>query len=160
MNKLLIYDIDSQCFTKQVSINPNIPNMRYLYIDDQGTCCFQICRSAEMVPYPPSKQQKIIQEQKFQVFSFYIETMGRIQIQEYLVKQLAKVDPLTGSNYLVQLVGQKQILMSNKCIKNTTWNFLKKSFIIPFFDEEHVQQGCQCILQHDKDRKTILNLID
>lgn len=40
MNKLLIYDIDQMAFTKQVSINPNTANLRYLYVDDQGHCCF------------------------------------------------------------------------------------------------------------------------
>ena len=36
MNKLLIYDIDLNTFTKQVDINPNTANLRYLYVDDQG----------------------------------------------------------------------------------------------------------------------------
>ena len=70
------------------------------------------------------------------------------------------MDPETNSNYIVQLIGEKQIFMSNKCIKNTNWNYLKKSIIVPFFDEEHVQQGCQCILQHSRDHRTKLNLID
>lgn len=94
------------------------------------------------------------------MFTLYIETLGRIQIQEFLVKQMEKPDAVTGLNYTVQLVGQKNIFLSNKCIKLTNWNYLKQSIIIPFVDEEHTQQGCQVILQHDRSRKTYLNLID
>ena len=65
MNKLLIYDIDLNTFTKQVHINPNNANLRYFYLDDQGHACFKICRSAEMVVNPESKKYTIIQEQKF-----------------------------------------------------------------------------------------------
>ena len=37
---------------------------------------------------------------------------------------------------------------------------MRQSVIIPFIDEDHIQQGCQCILLHSQDRKTMLNLID
>lgn len=130
-------------------------------MDDQGFNCFKIMRSAEMIDHTDKVKRNFnitgkgknqaLQEQKFQVFTLYIETLGRIQIQEFLIKQMTNTNA-QGSNYQFQLVGQKQIFLSNKCIKNTNWNYLKQSTIIPFLDDELVQQGCQCILQHDKER--------
>lgn len=109
--------------------------------------------------YNPLISKNVMQEQKFQVFTFYIETLGRVQVQEFIIKQMKKSTGY-GYYYQFQLVGQKQIFFSNKCIKMTNWNYLRKSTIIPFLDDENVQQGCQIIMMHDRKRKTYLNLID
>lgn len=92
-----MYDINRGEFQLHIEINPNVKNLQYFYEDDQGFNCFKVVRSAEMINHSFNKGSPVVHEQKFQVFSFYIETLGRIQVQEFLIKELKKPDPHTGN---------------------------------------------------------------
>lgn len=69
----------------------------------------------------------------YQVFTFYGPKLGRIQVQEFHVRwnwvmpvvyeERKNFDEI--SSYLVHLTGQKQLFMSQKCIENTDWQYLR-----------------------------------
>ena len=92
LNSLLIYDIDLMAYTKALPINPNSKNMLYMFMDDKGFNSFKIVRSGELIDNSgtkvsmsgnplesvTSKGNSCVQMIRFQVFTLYIETLGRI----------------------------------------------------------------------------------
>jgi len=71
-----------------VDINPNDANLNYLYQDDQGFNCFKIARASQLIDNSDKLESKnmTVQQIKFQVFILYVETLGRMQSQEFLIK--------------------------------------------------------------------------
>ena len=59
---MLMYDINHAAFKSFIEINPNIANLKYFYLDDQGFNCFKVVRSAEMIDHSQSKNNQIIHE--------------------------------------------------------------------------------------------------
>ena len=48
-NCLVVYDIEKNDFIKKFNINPNKKNQKYIFIDDQGFCTFNLCRSRDVL---------------------------------------------------------------------------------------------------------------
>lgn len=180
-NQLLIYDIGTQSVIEKMNVNPDLRSQSFMYVDDLGYNCFKIARSSILnerkeLPQKSTLQAQTLQSIKFKIFTIYIETLGLIQAQEILITESIvdqesqqrddeelledKEASTVAISYELQLVGIQQMMMSNNCIKSTNWNFLKASYVIPFLDENQRFQGCQFIMVTNKNKKTMINLID
>ena len=50
--------------------------------------------------------------------------------------------------------------MSEKCIVDTEWEFLKDSIVVPFLDAENSYNGCTLIMAHNEGVVSQINLCD
>ena len=50
--------------------------------------------------------------------------------------------------------------MSEKCIINTEWDYLKNSNVVPFLDADGSYGGCSIILAHGPNRLSNVNLVE
>lgn len=103
MNSMLIYDISLAKVVKKLSINPRQSNLRFMFVDHKGFNNFKFVRTSDVKSYEyesvqghnilietidllspepavkNSKYSRVIQSLKMTIFTFYIETVGRIQ---------------------------------------------------------------------------------
>ena len=50
--------------------------------------------------------------------------------------------------------------MSEKCIINTEWNYLKNSNVVPFLDGDGSFGGCSFIMAHGPGKMSNVNLVE
>ena len=96
----------------------------------------------------PKKQihEDFVRYAKYSLFTFFSEKLGRIQVQDFLVHGKDK-------DINIQLIGQKQILLSNQFIQTCDFELLmNESQAIPFYDE-NIVKGCQLILSKERKKK-------
>lgn len=116
-NYMLILDIDTCEIRKKIPVNPNAINQQYMYVDAQGFNSFKICRTSDVdyrtreIPGTWCKKPKTFQihETIYKIFTIYVEKLGRIQAQEFLITHdEEQID--------IQAIGQNQMMMSKECI--------------------------------------------
>lgn len=164
-NFMITLDIDTGKIVRKVPINPNYDNQSYMYVNAQGFNTFKICRSGD-IQYKEKvkeatwcKKAQILEvhETIFKVFTIYLEKLGRIQAQEFLITH-------DEESVEVQAIGQNQIMMSKECIQNSDWNHIQNSVVLPF---QHLDQnerirnlGCQFLLSRENGSPIKINMID
>ena len=47
-NCMVIFDIEKNDIILNIAINPNLKSRKYIFIDDQGFCTFNLCRSCDV----------------------------------------------------------------------------------------------------------------
>ena len=50
--------------------------------------------------------------------------------------------------YMIHLLGMKQLLMSERCVIETDWEYLQHSNVVAFLDSDESINGCTLILAH------------
>lgn len=98
----------------------------------------------------------------YSVFLFFSPKLGRIQINDYLLRYNWTSKTLYDDcdQYQFHLEGMKQIFMSENCIIATEWEYLKNSNVVPFLDADDSYNGCMIVLCHSPFFISEINLIN
>ena len=156
---MMVYDIFQRKLVGHISLQTEATLSKYLYEDDSGFNCFNICRVSDIVEEKVKKRAKGYnkgfrsQKTKFQLFILFKENIGIIMVQEFLIHHSVK-------KVEIFLIGMKLIIISKKCIQVSDWNDVKNSKAIPFYDEQGCTKGCQFVYKHNQKDLVFLNLLD
>lgn len=108
---MLIYDMLNQLMTAPEQINPSLSMQAFMFEDYFGYNNFQLCRTSDLENGEQKSKGLTQQRTKYQLFTFFNEKVGIIQVQEYLITHSGLQNNSLGVH--MSIIGQKQLIFSN-----------------------------------------------
>ena len=162
-NSMLCYDTDSESFVKRVSVNPSRIATSYLYRDEEGFNCFKIVRTSDKMLYRDAQDAESFATcYDYSVFMMFSAKLGRIQVLDYHMRYnwTGKTFYEDTDKYQFHLVGMKQLFMSEQCVIDTEWEYLRHSNVVPFLDGDDSYHGCTLVISHGPNFRSEINMVD
>ena len=144
-NCLMLLDTETERIAIRQLVTQREHLKKFVYFDQFDLQKFKVCRTSEV-----SKPVKGIRSVNYQVFNFYVQKLGLIEVQEYQLQY----DEKKADGHRLQLFGWKNFYLSQGLMERANWEDVV-NFRVFSYRSKHSQRisGSQIVLEERKDNE-------